>query len=89
MSKWFGRTALVIIATLSLTSGALAQQAVANPSPKAVASKPKPGPSPHAVAGKPKNNPAVKVLNAVQKFRAFCRICGRLQDSRLEGWLSG
>jgi intracellular sulfur oxidation DsrE/DsrF family protein len=60
MSKWFGRTALVIIATLSLTSGALAQQAVANPSPKAVASKPKPGPSPHAVAGKPKNNPAVK-----------------------------
>jgi intracellular sulfur oxidation DsrE/DsrF family protein len=60
MSKWFRRTALVIFAALSFTTGALAEQAAANPSSKPVAGKPKAGPSSKAVAGKPKANPASK-----------------------------
>jgi intracellular sulfur oxidation DsrE/DsrF family protein len=58
MSKWFHRAALVAFATLSFTSGALAEQAKANPSLKAVASKSKANPSSKAIAGKLKASPS-------------------------------
>ena len=56
MSKWFHRPALVVLAALSFTSGALAQQAPATPSSKPVAAKPKPKVSPKAVANSTKGN---------------------------------
>jgi uncharacterized protein len=56
MSKWFHRPALVVLAALSFTSGALAQQVPATPSSKPVAAKPKPKVSPKAVANRTKGN---------------------------------
>ncbi len=57
MCKWFRWAALVVFASLSLTSAALAAKAEANHSSKAVAAG---GQSSKAVAAKAKANPAAK-----------------------------
>jgi intracellular sulfur oxidation DsrE/DsrF family protein len=57
MRKWFRWAALVVFASLSLTSIALAAKAKANHSSKAVAAS---GQSPKAVAAKAKAKPATK-----------------------------
>ncbi len=64
MSKWFRRTVIVVFATLSVTSGALAQQATANPSSKPVIAKPKADLSSKTVAHKTKANATNKAAAA-------------------------
>ena len=79
MSKWFRWAALVVFASLSLTSGALAEKAKANHSSKAVADKAK---APHiakphrVVIQVDQNDPAVMNLalnnatNVIDYYRA-------------------
>ena len=79
MSKWFRWAALVVFASLSLTSGALAEKANANRSSKAVADKAK---APHiakphrVVIQVDQNDPAVMNLalnnatNVIDYYRA-------------------
>ena len=79
MSKWFRWAALVVFASLSLTSGALAENAKANHSSKAVADKAK---APHiakphrVVIQVDQNDPAVMNLalnnatNVIDYYRA-------------------
>jgi intracellular sulfur oxidation DsrE/DsrF family protein len=79
MSKWFRWAALVVFASLSLTSGAMAENAKANHSSKAVADKAK---APHiakphrVVIQVDQNDPAVMNLalnnatNVIEYYRA-------------------
>jgi intracellular sulfur oxidation DsrE/DsrF family protein len=79
MSKWFCWAALVVFASLSLASGALAEKAKANPSSKAVADKTKAAPvaKPHRIVVQvDQNDPAVmnlalnNVTNLIDYYRA-------------------
>jgi uncharacterized protein len=74
MNKWLGRTALVVVASLSFTPAALAEQATANPSPKAVTGKPKASPASRAVAGKPKADSSVKPVVAAKPHRLVIQV---------------
>jgi uncharacterized protein len=64
MSNWFRRTALVVFAGLSFTSGAVAEQATATSSSRPVAAKPKPKVTPKAATSSTKANPPKKAETA-------------------------